>query len=355
MSYSLLRRLLFILDAEKAHGLALGGLSLLASAGLSGLAADRPVDDPVDVMGLRFPNKVGLAAGLDKNGAYIDALAALGFGHIEVGTVTPRPQAGNPRPRLFRLPAAQAIINRMGFNNAGVDALLDNVRKAKFPKTGGILGINIGKNADTPLDKASEDYLHCLEKVYADASYVAVNVSSPNTLNLRELQKDTALDHLLSCLKAAQARLSDQHGRHVPLLLKIAPDLEENQISAIADALRRHRVEGVIVANTTLSRIGVENLPHGDETGGLSGAPEFRLATTVLGKLAHALQRELPIIGVGGILKGEDARAKIVAGASLAQIYTGFVYRGPKLIAEVAESLRGFSDKGQKNQANPSV
>ncbi|MDR3323305.1 MAG: quinone-dependent dihydroorotate dehydrogenase [Zoogloeaceae bacterium] len=340
MMYCLLRRFLFSLDAEPAHRFALSGLSLLANLKLSRLVADRLIDDPVEVMGLRFPNRVGLAAGLDKNGEYIDGLAALGFGHIEVGTVTPRPQAGNPRPRLFRLPAAEAIINRMGFNNAGVDALLANVRRAEFPKRGGILGVNIGKNADTPLEKASEDYLTCLEKVYGVASYVAVNISSPNTKNLRELQKDAALDDLLSRLKAAQARLADRHGRLVPLVLKIAPDLEDTQIVAIADALRRHRMEGVIATNTTLSRAGVEHLPHGDEAGGLSGAPEFRLSTAVLGKLAHALQGEVPIIGVGGILKGEDARAKISAGASLVQLYTGFIYRGPELVREVAASLR---------------
>jgi dihydroorotate dehydrogenase len=349
MSYPLLRCLLFALEAEKAHRLALGGLLLLERLGLSRLVAHRCAPDPVDVMGMRFPNKVGLAAGLDKDGAYIDALAALGFGHIEVGTVTPRPQPGNPRPRLFRLPKAQALINRMGFNNAGVDALLRNIEKADFPKQGGILGVNIGKNADTPIDKASEDYLHCLEKVYTVASYITVNVSSPNTQNLRDLQKDAALDDLLARLKAAQVRLTDQHGRYVPLLLKIAPDLEENQLAAIADALRRHRMEGVIVANTTLSRNGVEHLPHGNETGGLSGAPEFRLSTTILGKLAHALQKEVPIIGVGGILKGEDARAKVAAGASLVQIYTGFIYRGPQLVAEIADSLRGAENKGAKN------
>lgn len=340
MIYSLLRRVLFSMDAEKAHGIALSGISFLQASGLSGLVADRFVDDPVEVMGIRFPNKVGMAAGLDKNGAHIDGLAALGFGHIEIGTITPRPQAGNPKPRIFRIPEAQAIINRMGFNNGGVDALLENVRKSEFPKKGGILGINIGKNADTPMEKATEDYLTCLEKVYSAASYVTVNISSPNTKNLRELQKDEALDDLLSRLKAAQQRLADQHGRYVPLALKIAPDLEDLQITAIADALKRHRMDGVIATNTTLSRTGVENLPNGNETGGLSGAPEFRMATAVLGKLAHALGGELPIIGVGGIMKGEDARAKIAAGASLVQIYSGFIYRGPELVREVGESLR---------------
>ncbi|MDR2637726.1 MAG: dihydroorotate dehydrogenase (quinone), partial [Zoogloeaceae bacterium] len=278
MFYSLLRRALFTLDAEKSHNLSLCALSGLHA---SGLAPKKTVSDPVEVMGLTFPNRVGLAAGLDKNGQYIDALASFGFGHIEVGTVTPRPQPGNPKPRLFRLPKAEAIINRMGFNNQGVDALLSRVARARFPKNGGILGVNIGKNADTPLEKAAEDYLSCLEKVYAVASYVAVNISSPNTKNLRDLQKDEALDDLLSRLKAAQSRLADRHGRYTPLALKIAPDLEDAQIQAIADALRRHRMDAAIATNTTLSRAGVEHLPYGKEAGGLSGAPEFRLSTTV--------------------------------------------------------------------------
>lgn len=340
MIYSLLRRVLFSMDAEKAHGIALNGISLLQASGLSGLVSDRPVDDPVEVMGIRFPNRVGLAAGLDKNGAHIDGLAALGFGHIEIGTTTPRPQAGNPKPRIFRIPEARAIINRMGFNNGGVDALLANVRKAEFPKKGGVLGINIGKNADTPMEMAAEDYLTCLDKVYGQASYVTVNISSPNTRNLRELQQDEALDDLLARLKAAQQRLADQHGRYVPLVLKIAPDLDDPQIGTIAAALKRHQMDGVIATNTTLSRPGVENLPNGNEAGGLSGAPVFRISTTVLGKLAHALAGEVPLIGVGGIMKGEDARAKISAGASLVQIYSGFIYRGPELVREAAESLR---------------
>ncbi|MCX8145540.1 MAG: quinone-dependent dihydroorotate dehydrogenase [Azovibrio sp.] len=340
MIYPLLRRVLFSMDAEQAHGIALSGLSFLEACGLVGLLAEPRVDDPVEVMGIRFPNRVGLAAGLDKNGAHIDGLAALGFGHIEIGTVTPRPQPGNSKPRIFRLPEAQAIINRMGFNNDGVDALLQNVRRSEFARQGGILGINIGKNADTPIEQASDDYLACLEKVYGAASYVTVNISSPNTKNLRELQKDEALDALLARLKAAQQRLADRHGRYVPLALKIAPDLDDLQIGSIADALRRYHMDAVIATNTTLSRAGVEHLPHANETGGLSGAPEFRLATTVLGKLAHALQGEVPLIGVGGITKGEDACAKFDAGASLVQLYTGFIYRGPALVREVAESLR---------------
>lgn len=339
MLYPLIRKFFFSLDAEKAHGIGLNGMSFLESAGLLGLLAKPAPACPVDVMGLRFPNPVGLAAGLDKNGAHIDALAALGFGFIEIGTITPRPQEGNPKPRLFRVPEAQGIINRMGFNNAGVDELLLNVRAAKFPKCGGILGINIGKNATTPIEKAADDYLICLDKVYNDASYITVNISSPNTKNLRELQKDEALDDLLSQLKTRQQALAQKFGKYVPLALKIAPDLEEVQITAIADALRRHRFDGVIATNTTLSRDGVENLPNGKETGGLSGAPVFTRSTQVQGKLATALAGEVPIIGVGGILKGEDAVAKIHAGASLIQVYSGFIYRGPELVAEVGHAL----------------
>lgn len=339
MLYPLIRKFFFSLDAEKAHGIGLNGMSFLESAGLLGLLAKPAPACPVDIMGLRFPNPVGLAAGLDKNGAHIDALAALGFGFIEIGTITPRPQEGNPKPRLFRVPEAQGIINRMGFNNAGVDELLLNVRAAKFPKCGGILGINIGKNATTPIEKAADDYLICLDKVYNDASYITVNISSPNTKNLRELQKDEALDDLLSQLKTRQQALAQKFGKYVPLALKIAPDLEEVQITAIADALRRHRFDGVIATNTTLSRDGVENLPNGKETGGLSGAPVFTRSTQVQGKLATALAGEVPIIGVGGILKGEDAVAKIHAGASLIQVYSGFIYRGPELVAEVGHAL----------------
>jgi dihydroorotate dehydrogenase len=296
-------------------------------------------------MGLRFPNPVGLAAGLDKNGEHIDGLARLGFGFIEIGTVTPRPQAGNPRPRLFRIPEAQGIINRMGFNNDGVDRLLENVRQAKFPQQGGILGINIGKNATTPIENAADDYLECLDKVYGAASYITVNISSPNTKNLRELQKDEALDDLLARLKARQEILADRHGRYVPLALKIAPDLDDAQITTIADALRRHRMDGVIATNTTLSRDGVAGLANADEAGGLSGAPVFRQSTGVVQKLAAALGGELPIIGVGGIMGGEDAVAKIKAGASLVQFYSGFIYRGPELVGEVAEALAYLMNK----------
>lgn len=339
MLYSLARKILFSLDAEKAHGMGMSALSFLEASGFSSLLAKPRVESPVEVMGLRFPNQVGLAAGLDKNGDYIDGLAQLGFGSIEIGTITPRPQDGNPKPRLFRIPEARGIINRMGFNNAGVDRLLANVRISRFAQSGGILGINIGKNATTPIEKAADDYLICLDKVYRDASYITVNISSPNTKNLRELQKDDALDDLLAQLKARQEILAQQFGRHVPLALKIAPDLDDLQITAIADALRRHRMEGVIATNTTLSRDGVEGLPNGAEAGGLSGAPVFKKSTEVLKKLATALQGEIPIIGVGGILQGQDAVEKIEAGASMVQIYSGFIYRGPELVNEVATAL----------------
>lgn len=339
MLYPLIRKFFFALDAETAHGIGMNGIDFLNAAGFSCLVAKPVAACPVNVMGLNFPNPVGLAAGLDKNGDHIDALAKLGFGFIEIGTITPRPQDGNPKPRLFRIPEAQGIINRMGFNNAGVDALLDNVRRAEFPKKGGILGINIGKNATTPIEKAADDYLICLDKVYNDASYVTVNISSPNTKNLRELQKDEALDDLLAQLKARQLQLADQYGKYVPMALKIAPDLDDEQITAIADALRRHRFDGVIATNTTLSRDGVEDLPNGAEAGGLSGKPVFEKSTAVQKKLSIALAGELPIIGVGGILGGEDAAEKIRAGASLVQFYSGFIYRGPELVAEVAETL----------------
>ena len=339
MLYSLVRKFFFALDAETAHGIGMSGVDFLNAAGFACLLAKPVMPCPVEVMGLKFPNPVGLAAGLDKNGEHIDGLARLGFGFIEIGTITPRPQDGNPKPRLFRIPEAQGIINRMGFNNAGVDRLLENVRRAEFPKKGGILGINIGKNATTPIDKAAEDYLICLDKVYNDAAYVTVNISSPNTKNLRELQNDEALDDLLAQLKARQGQLADRHGKYVPMALKIAPDLDDAQIAAIADALRRHRFDAVIATNTTLSREGVEGLPNSDESGGLSGAPVFRKSTAVQKKLAAALAGELPIIGVGGIMGGEDAAEKIHAGASLVQFYSGFIYRGPELVAEVAATL----------------
>jgi dihydroorotate dehydrogenase len=334
--YSALNPLLFAFEPETAHHAALDALQKAYRLGMLPMFTARIAADPRTVMGLVFPNPVGLAAGLDKDGAYIDALAALGFGFIEIGTVTPRPQPGNPRPRLFRLPEAQAIINRMGFNNHGVDALVENVKRAKYK---GVLGINIGKNADTPIEQAASDYLICLRKVYSHASYVTVNISSPNTRNLRQLQGGEALDALLSQLKDEQMRLAGLYDRYVPVAVKIAPDLEGEQIKQIAGLLIRHHIDGVIATNTTLSRTGVEHLKHGQEAGGLSGMPVRDKSTAVIGQLAAELQGALPIIGVGGIFQGEDALEKMRAGAALVQIYSGLIYRGPTLIAECAAAL----------------
>ena len=336
LPYCLLRPFVFALDPETAHEVTFSGLRALARAGL--VRAYRPLaDKPVTVMGLAFPNRIGLAAGLDKNGEVIDALAAWGFGHIEIGTVTPRPQPGNPKPRLFRLPAAKGIINRMGFNNRGVDALVENVKAAKFR---GILGINIGKNFDTPIEQAAADYLIGLDKVYAHASYVTVNISSPNTRNLRQLQGESELDALLGALKARQTELAQRHGRYVPLALKIAPDLDDAQIANIADALRRHRIDAVIATNTTLARDGVAGLPHGDETGGLSGLPLFEKSTAVVRAFAARLAGELPVIAAGGVVDGARAKAKLDAGAALVQVYSGLIYRGPELVAECVAATR---------------
>lgn len=301
-----------------------------------GLMRQQVAAKPVTCMGIEFPNPVGLAAGLDKNGAYIDALAALGFGFIEIGTITPRPQAGNPHPRLFRLPQAKAIINRMGFNNDGVDKLIENVKAAKFK---GVLGINIGKNADTPVEKAVDDYLICLEKVYNYASYITVNISSPNTKNLRSLQSGDALTELLQTLKQRQLALAEEHQHYVPLVLKVAPDLEPSDIEFIAQQLLQFKIDGLIVTNTTLSREGVENLPHGDEAGGLSGAPVFEKSTACLAAFVKALEGKIPLIGVGGILSGEQAVAKRNAGATLVQVYSGLVYTGPELVKDCVDAL----------------
>jgi dihydroorotate dehydrogenase len=338
--YALARPLLFALDPETAHNATLPALRRAEAAGLLRHHA-RPAPDPRTVMGISFPNPVGLAAGLDKDGAYIDGLAALGFGFIEVGTVTPRGQPGNPRPRMFRLPSARGIINRMGFNNGGVDAFVANVQASRFYQDKqGVLGLNIGKNADTPIERAADDYLACLRKVYPYASYVTVNISSPNTKNLRQLQGASELDALLAQLKGEQARLADQHGRYVPVTLKIAPDIDADQIRNIADALLRHRIDGVIATNTTLSRQGVDGLRHGGEAGGLSGAPVFDLSNIVIRALAKELGKEIPIIGVGGIMCGADAKAKMDAGASLVQLYSGLIYAGPALVRECAQALR---------------
>ncbi|HEX9182685.1 MAG TPA: quinone-dependent dihydroorotate dehydrogenase [Burkholderiales bacterium] len=335
MFYALARRLLFALDPEFAHTLTLELADAPLRFGL--LRAARVPPLPVRAMGLDFPSPVGLAAGLDKSGAHVDALARLGFGFLEVGTVTPRPQPGNPKPRLFRLPAAEALVNRMGFNSVGLDAFMDNLGRASFR---GVLGINIGKNADTPIERAADDYAACLERVYPRASYVAVNVSSPNTKNLRELQEDRALDALLARLTGLRQRLADRHGRRVPLALKVAPDLESAQVRAIADAVRRHGIEAVIATNTSISREGVAGLPHADEAGGLSGAPIRARATATLGALAAALKGEAALIGVGGIVRGEHAAEKLDAGATLVQLYTGLIYRGPDLVAECISACR---------------
>ncbi|MBK6631711.1 MAG: quinone-dependent dihydroorotate dehydrogenase [Betaproteobacteria bacterium] len=338
MLYEFARPFLFALDAETAHDLTLASLRTAQALHLP-VACAVSAGKPVRVMGLDFPNRIGLAAGLDKNGECIEGLAALGFGHVEIGTVTPRPQPGNPKPRLFRLPLRQAIINRMGFNNHGVDALVANVRRSAYK---GILGINIGKNFDTPIERAVDDYLACLRKVYPHAGYVTANISSPNTSNLRQLQGAAELDGLLGPLKQEQEALAQQHGRHVPLALKIAPDLDGTQIQVIADALRRHRIEAAIATNTTISREGVEHLAHGDEAGGLSGEPVFDKSTTVLGALSRALGNEIPLIGVGGVMNGNSARTKLEAGAQLVQLYTGLIYRGPALVREAIEATRDF-------------
>ena len=334
--YSLLRPLLFCLDAETAHDLTLKALKLSEKSGLLKLYPKPVACQPRTVMGIQFPSAVGLAAGLDKNGAFIDGMAALGFGFIEVGTVTPRPQPGNPKPRLFRVTAAEGIVNRFGFNNLGVDQLIENVKQAKFK---GVLGINIGKNFDTPNEKAIDDYLICLRKVYAYASYVTVNISSPNTKNLRALQEKDALGELLSALKKAQAELAEAHGKYVPIALKIAPDLNQTQVNEIADLLLEYQFDGVIATNTTLSREGVEGLANTDEKGGLSGAPVKALSTQVIQQLSQRLDGKIPIIGVGGVLNGTDAVEKIAAGADLVQVYSGLIYKGPGLIHAICKSL----------------
>ncbi|MCW3479250.1 quinone-dependent dihydroorotate dehydrogenase [Neisseriaceae bacterium JH1-16] len=336
MLYPLLRPLLFCLDAEAAHEATLKMLDQVHALKLDGLLGRSISRQPVEAMGLTFPNPVGLAAGLDKNGAHIDALAALGFGFIEIGTVTPRPQAGNPKPRLFRVPAHQGIINRMGFNNHGVDELLENVRNCRFK---GILGINIGKNATTPIENAVDDYLICLDKVYAYSSYITVNISSPNTKNLRQLQGEDELTALLSALKQRQTKLAEKHGRYVPLAVKIAPDLDDEQIAAVARTLTTQKIDGVIATNTTLSREEIAGHPLSGEAGGLSGQPVRERSTQLIRKLAKELDGALPIIGVGGILQGADAVEKLEAGATLVQLYSGLIYRGPALVAECAQAL----------------
>jgi dihydroorotate dehydrogenase len=334
MFYSLLRPLLFSLEPETAHRVTFDAIEKAYRFGLISRAAIACRSR--NVMGLDFSNPVGMAAGLDKNGEHIEALAALGFGFIEIGTVTPRPQPGNPKPRLFRIPRARAIVNRMGFNNDGIDKLMANVRRADYR---GILGINIGKNFDTPMEKAVVDYLTCLRKAYRYADYIAINISSPNTPSLRQLQNAEELDHLLHVLKLNQQKLADECGKYTPLAVKIAPDLDLQQIDSIAELLMKHRIDGVIATNTTISRTGVETLPYACESGGLSGVPLAKRATAVIRRLHGVLQGALPIIGVGGILCAADAEEKVEAGASLVQIYSGLIYRGPRLVREIAHAL----------------
>ena len=334
--YSLASPLLFQFDAESIHDFTLKSLNTAERLGALSLYPSPPVCQSRQVMGITFPNPVGLAAGLDKNAAVIDAMAALGFGFIEVGTVTPRPQPGNPKPRLFRLKEAQGIVNRFGFNNLGVDHLIENVKAAKYK---GVLGINIGKNFDTPMENAVDDYLICMQKVYAHATYITVNISSPNTKNLRALQEKEALAHLLATLKLEQTKLANQHGKYVPITLKIAPDLEFEQINEIADLLMEHNIDGVIATNTTLDRDSVQGIEHAEEAGGLSGAPVRKKSTLVIQQLSQRLQGAVPIIGVGGILSGADAVEKITAGAELVQVYSGLIYKGPKLVHDICKSL----------------
>lgn len=335
-TYSLLKPLLFQFDAEDAHDLTLKSLKYAEKSGLLKLYPKAPLCQPRQVMGITFPNAVGLAAGLDKNGAVIDGMAALGFGFVEIGTVTPRPQPGNAKPRLFRVPEAQGIVNRFGFNNLGVDNLIENVKGADYK---GILGINIGKNFDTPNENAVDDYLICMQKVYAYASYITVNISSPNTKNLRALQEKAALSDLLATLKQEQLKLAQTYGRYVPIALKIAPDLEHEQVNEIADLLIVHKIDAVIATNTTLARDMVQGLPNANEAGGLSGAPVKEKSTLVIQQLSQRLQGIVPIIGVGGILTGADAVEKIAAGASLVQVYSGLIYKGPKLVHDICRSL----------------
>ena len=349
--YGLTRPILFALDPESAHDLTLATLALTQGTPLAALYRTARVEDPIVVAGLQFPNRVGLAAGLDKNARCIDGLGAMGFGFVEVGTVTPLPQDGNPKPRMFRLPKARALINRLGFNNHGLDAFVRNVQKSALrrdQKPSLLLGLNIGKNAATPIENATDDYLRCLDGVYPHADYITVNISSPNTKNLRSLQSDAALDALLGALAERREQLAQRHGSRKPIFLKIAPDLDAAQIEVIAATLKRYDTDsagavnnawGVIATNTTLSRSAVKDLPHAEETGGLSGAPVLEMSNQVIAQLRAALGVQFPIIGVGGVFSGSDAASKIRAGADLVQIYTGLIYRGPDLVKESALAL----------------
>ncbi len=336
MSHQLIRSLLFKFDAEFSHDLTLKALSLSNKIGLLSFLNPPNPCKLRTVMGIPFQNPVGLAAGLDKNANHIDALGKLGFGFIEVGTITPRPQLGNPKPRLFRLPEVQGIINRFGFNNVGLEAAVENIRLSKYK---GVLGINIGKNFDTPIERAGEDYLLCMKKVYQYANYIAVNVSSPNTKNLRDLQETKALNILLAQLKDEQTRLADYYGRYVPIALKISPDLTNKHLDTISKSIIKNRIDGVIATNTTISRELVSDLFNGKEAGGMSGKPLFKLSNSIIRELHARLQGEVPIIGVGGIFSGEDALEKINAGAELVQIYSGLVYQGRKLVLDACQSI----------------
>lgn len=344
--YALTRPLLFGMDAEAAHDLTMSLLARGQGTPLQWAWRNETVLDPLELAGLTFPNRVGMAAGLDKNARCIDALGAMGFGFVEVGTVTPRAQPGNPKPRMFRLPAARALINRLGFNNDGLQAFVANVKRARFRTQPGkapmLLGLNIGKNASTPIDNATSDYLECLEGVYPHADYVAVNISSPNTQNLRALQGDAALDGLLSAIAERREVLAQGHGKRVPIFVKIAPDLDEHQVDVIAQALQRHGMDGVIATNTTLARDAVQGLPHAQETGGLSGAPVLEASNQVIRQLRAGLGSRFPIIGVGGIMGAEDAVSKIRAGADMVQIYTGLIYEGPELVTRTAKALKAL-------------
>jgi dihydroorotate dehydrogenase len=341
--YPLARAFLFKMDPEAAHDLTLNQLAQTQNTVLD-IAYRQPwIPDPIQLAGLSFPNRVGMAAGLDKNARCIDGLGAMGFGFVEVGTVTPLAQPGNDKPRMFRLPEAKALINRLGFNNQGLDAFVSNVKKSSFRSQGRLLGLNIGKNAATPIERATDDYLIGLSGVYEHADYVTVNISSPNTKNLRSLQTDEALDQLLSALNERKMALADKHQKRVPVFLKIAPDLDDEQIAVIAASLIKHQMDGVIATNTTLSRDAVKGMQHGDEAGGLSGAPVLAGSNRVIRLLRQHLGAQFPIIGVGGILSAYDAVSKIEAGADVVQIYTGLIYKGPALVHEVAKALRQLS------------
>ncbi len=347
--YALARPFLFGLDAETAHELTMASLARTQGTPLSLAYCNTRIEDPIELAGLRFANRVGLAAGLDKNARCIDGLAAMGFGFVEVGTVTPKAQSGNPKPRMFRLPEASALINRLGFNNDGLDAFITNVQKSKVKQLNSetplILGLNIGKNAATPIENAVDDYLICLDGVYPHADYVTVNISSPNTKNLRALQSDDALDALLSAIAKRRDNLVKQHRKRVPIFVKIAPDLDEAQVEVIATTLKRHEMDGVVATNTTLSRDAVKGMRHAEEAGGLSGSPVLEASNRVISQLRTVLGKDFPIIGVGGVMSALDAVSKIKAGADVVQIYTGLIYKGPELVTQAAQAMKKIAHK----------